>query len=239
MTLHELPSPQRIQRVQVTPADAHGHVTVTIVLSTARARGPWPIDAVSAAVVDGDSRLNGTRATFRLTFDRASAQPPPPQNVTVTIGASGTVVLENITVPLPRLWRPEDPQLHTLAVQWLRAGGDVDSGGADRNLKGNAAAPGAALVDGMEVRFGLRTVSVQQRRVAINGRPVYLRGFNRHDMHPTFGASLPLSQLQQDVALVQKANANWLRGCHYLQDQRWLDLLDERGILFWEEVGGG
>jgi beta-glucuronidase len=226
MTLHELPTARRLQRVQVVPVGdaAQGLVDVTLVLRTTLSP-TGAIDPVAAAVVDGDPALHGLRAEFQLTFDRLGPQPGRAQNVSATVGPNGTVVLRNVRVPNPRVWTPTDPQLHTLAVQWLTPAGEPGAGGS--------------ALDGMEVRFGLRTVSVQDRRVAINGKKVWLRGFNRHDMHPTYGTSLPLAQLEQDLSLVQKANANWLRGCHYLQDQRWLDLLDERGILFWEEVRRG
>lgn len=226
MTLHELPTARRLQRVQVVPVGdaAQGLVDVTLVLRTTL-NPTSAIDPVAAAVVDGDPALHGLRAEFQLTFDRQGPEPGRAQNVSATVGPNGTVVLRNVHVPNPRVWTPTDPQLHTLAVQWLTLEGEPAANQA-----------GGSALDGMEVRFGLRTVSVQDRRVAINGKKVWLHGFNRHDMHPTYGTSLPLAQLEQDLSLVQKANANWLRGCHYLQDQRWLDLLDERGILFWEEV---
>ena len=57
----------------------------------------------------------------------------------------------------------------------------------------------------------------------------------RPGIHP-FSGGLPFSLLQHDIALIKAAGANYIRGAHYCQDQRWLDLCDEAGILVWEEV---
>ena len=45
--------------------------------------------------------------------------------------------------------------------------------------------------DGLRVRFGLRTVQAFGRDILVNGRPVKLHGYNRHDMYPQLGPSLP------------------------------------------------
>lgn len=52
------------------------------------------------------------------------------------------------------------------------------------------------------------------------------------------GASPTDEQLDVDIALLKKGNANFVRGAHYPQDQRWLDRLDEAGFAMWEETLG-
>lgn len=39
----------------------------------------------------------------------------------------------------------------------------------------------------------------------------------------------------QDMDIMQDMGVNALRTCHYPNDERFLDLCDERGILVWEE----
>lgn len=44
--------------------------------------------------------------------------------------------------------------------------------------------------------------------------------------------------LVRDIALMKVLRSNFVRGAHYAQDPRFLDLCDEHGILVWEEVLG-
>lgn len=89
--------------------------------------------------------------------------------------------------------------------------------------------------DDMIIRFGIRTICVSDGRVLLNNEPLKLFGFNRHESHPQFGCSLPLTLLASDVMWLKRMNCNFVRGAHYPQDQRFLDLCDEAGILVWEE----
>ncbi len=41
--------------------------------------------------------------------------------------------------------------------------------------------------------------------------------------------------MAQDMDLMQETGANAVRTCHYPNDERFLDLCDERGMLVWEE----
>lgn len=40
------------------------------------------------------------------------------------------------------------------------------------------------------------------------------------------------------MRLLRELGVNYVRGAHYPQDQRFLDLCDEAGILVWEETLG-
>ncbi|CAM4346117.1 Glycoside hydrolase family 2 catalytic domain-containing protein [Paenibacillus alkaliterrae] len=62
-----------------------------------------------------------------------------------------------------------------------------------------------------------------------------LKGFNRHEDHPIVGASFPYQLMVHDIELMVEAGANAVRTSHYPNDERFLDLCDERGILVWEE----
>lgn len=117
-----------------------------------------------------------------------------------------------LTVPDATTWSPASPALHTLE---LRVGKD-------------------AIVE----RFGLRTVGIVDGAVAINGKPVKLLGYCRHEAHPQFGPALPLDQLVQDLQLLRDLGCNFVRGSHYPQDPRFLDLCDEFGMVVFEESMG-
>ncbi|MCQ2353137.1 MAG: hypothetical protein MJ033_06635 [Victivallaceae bacterium] len=110
------------------------------------------------------------------------------------------------------IWSCENPALHTLEIS---CGGDT-------------------LVE----RFGLRVVKAEKGKIFLNGKAVKLFGFNRHESHPEFGAAQPLELILEDLDTLKDLGANFIRGSHYPQDQRFLDLCDERGLLVWEETIG-
>ena len=113
-----------------------------------------------------------------------------------------------VTVPDFRLWSPDEPNLHTVSL------------------------------DGVTARFGIRTIEARDRHLWLNGRPIYLKGANRHESHPTFGAATPETLMVADIQNLKALGGNFFRGCHYQQSQRFLDYCDEMGVLVWEESLG-
>ena len=71
--------------------------------------------------------------------------------------------------------------------------------------------------------------------IYLNGNRVRIKGFCRHEDHPQFGCAIPYGAMYQDLMLMKEAGANSVRTSHYPNDERFLDLCDELGILVWEE----
>jgi beta-glucuronidase len=69
----------------------------------------------------------------------------------------------------------------------------------------------------------------------LNGKPLRLRGYNRHEDHPQFGCALPAEAMVTDLALLRDLGCNFVRTAHYPNDMRFLDLCDEMGVYVWEE----
>eukprot|EP00971_Amphidinium_carterae_P060081 1188950-Amphidinium_carterae.1 len=92
------------------------------------------------------------------------------------------------------------------------------------------------MLDCMQVRFGLRTVRTSAAKILLNEAPVQLRGFNRHDM--VASPVVSYQDLLREISLLLDIGANFVRGAHYAQDGRFLDLCDIHGIAVWEEVLG-
>ena len=89
--------------------------------------------------------------------------------------------------------------------------------------------------DDLIERVGFRTVSAHNGRIQVNDQDVILKGFNRHEDHPMTGAAIPYPLMVQDMELMIDMGANMVRTSHYPNDERFLDLCDERGIFVWEE----
>lgn len=91
------------------------------------------------------------------------------------------------------------------------------------------------VVDDLIDRVGFREIKVQGNRVYFNDKPVRIKGFNRHEDHALFGCAIPVEGMDYDLRLMEEMGANAVRTCHYPNDERFLDLCDEKGILVWEE----
>ena len=128
-----------------------------------------------------------------------------------------------VRVPDFRLWSPEEPNLHAVLLVSRRSS-LVTARGDD----------GIAVA----TRFGIRQIEARDRRIWLNGKPVFLKGVNRHEADMQFGAATSEAQMLRDLQLIKGLGANFVRGAHYPQTPRFLDLCDELGVLVWEESLG-
>jgi beta-glucuronidase len=120
-----------------------------------------------------------------------------------------------IRVPNARLWSPADPHLYGLTVSLL---------GED------------TVADTYELHIGIRTIEVTGEGLLLNGAPVELRGFGKHEDSPAFGRGMNLPQMVQDASLMQWLGANSFRTAHYPYAEEWLDLADRLGFLVIDEI---
>ena len=89
--------------------------------------------------------------------------------------------------------------------------------------------------DDLIERVGFRMVTTDESRIYINGSPVFFKGVNRHEDYGTVGCAIPPQLMAVDLDLIEDLGANAVRTSHYPNDERFLDMCDERGILVWEE----
>lgn len=82
-------------------------------------------------------------------------------------------------------------------------------------------------------KIGFRSVSLHPTTKAfiVNGKPIKLRGVNRHEHHPLYGRAVPYEFMRQDLLMMKRHNVNAIRTSHQPNHPRMLDLADELG--FW------
>lgn len=90
-------------------------------------------------------------------------------------------------------------------------------------------------VDDNIERVGFREIRIEGKDILLNGKKIFIKGLCRHEDHPQFGCALPLEAMQYDLMLAKDLGANSIRTVHYPNDELFLDLCDEQGILVWEE----
>lgn len=129
-----------------------------------------------------------------------------------TVMFSGREQEYQLNVPAFKLWSPEEPNLHNLEL-FLKD-------------------------DRLEDTFGIRQIEIVGTKLLLNGKELFLMGYNRHESHPQFGASTPPSLMAADLQMLKEQGSNFLRGSHYPQRESFLKLCDKLGILIWEETLG-
>lgn len=113
-------------------------------------------------------------------------------------------------------WSAEQPNLYTLVVSLLDAQGQV--------------------VEVTSSRIGFRNIEIKNRELLWNGKPVFIKGVNRHDHHPETGKTIDRATMLADIRLLKQHNFNAVRTAHYPNDPLWYDLCDEYGIMILDEA---
>ena len=119
----------------------------------------------------------------------------------------GGVVLH---VNNPQKWTAETPYLYTLKIEY---GHQVTT-----------------------QRVGFRKLEIKDAQLLVNGKPIYIKGVNRHEMDPDGGYVVSRERMIQDLQLMKRFNINAVRTCHYPDDPLWYDLCDEYGIYLCAEA---
>jgi len=123
-------------------------------------------------------------------------------------------VIENLTVPNPRLWTLDDPYLYRLIVE-LRV--------ADK------------IIDKQTLRFGIRTIDIKPNGVFLNGKHVKLLGVNNHQDHAGVGSALPDYLQYYRISLLKRMGVNAYRTSHNAPTPELLDACDSLGMLVMDE----
>ncbi len=120
-----------------------------------------------------------------------------------------------VTVENPTLWEVGVGGLHDFIIQ-VRKGGE--------------------LVDEAVERIGIRTVEIKGLEFLVNNKPVYFKGFGRHEDTAIFGRYVPEPVLIRDYALMKWIGANSFRTSHYPYAEESMILADEMGFMVIDET---
>lgn len=109
-----------------------------------------------------------------------------------------------IKVKDPRMWSAEYPELYTLIIE----SGD----------------------EFITIPVGIKTQKIENGVFYFNGRPIKLKGVNRHDFNYKNGYVCSYSDFKKDIILMKRHNINAIRTSHYPNDPRFYELCDELGM---------
>jgi beta-galactosidase len=93
--------------------------------------------------------------------------------------------------------------------------------------------------DVLTQRFGFRTALFTPEGFLLNGRPLKLRGLNRHQAFPHTGYAMGRRAQEKDADILKHELAcNVVRTSHYPQSKWFIERCDEIGLLVFEEIPG-
>ena len=143
-------------------------------------------------------------------------------NVTLTLCdkdgkkiAEASGVQGTIKVPAVKAWTAETPYLYKAFITL-------------KNKQG--------VSEVIPQKIGFRNVEIKNAQLLVNGKPVLIKGANRHEMDPDGGYVVSVERMIQDIKIMKQLNINAVRTCHYPDDPRWYDLCDEYGIYVTAEA---
>lgn len=113
-------------------------------------------------------------------------------------------------------WTDSTPQLYTLVVSLYDGSGHE----TERITK----------------KIGFRHLDIVEGQMRINGRPIEIRGVNRHEHSAIGGHYITPDEMREDIRLMKEMGINAVRTSHYPNDELWYDLCDSAGIYVWDEA---
>ena len=125
-------------------------------------------------------------------------------------GKDGTLEVKNA-----RLWQVHNAYLYKLVVKIV---------------------DGEEIVDEYEQEIGIRTIEVKDTSILLNGKPVYLRGFGKHEDSDIVGRGFNIGVMKRDFELMKWIGANSFRTSHYPYSEEIYQMADREGFLIIDEV---
>ena len=133
----------------------------------------------------------------------------------VPAGQTATAVMVQ-AIGGPKKWTAESPHLYTLILSLVDESGRV--------------------VESIPQKVGFRKVEMKDGQLQVNGRPILIKGTNRHEHDADTGHYVTLEQMLRDVRLMKRYNLNAVRTSHYPNSPAWYDLCDQYGLYVIDEA---
>ena len=114
-----------------------------------------------------------------------------------------------------QLWSPDHPIEYKVLVEFWK---------------------GEKLVEAYNLPIAFRKIEVVGERILFNGKPIKIKGVNRHEFSPDQGWGASRQQMEEEIKLMKRANVNFVRTSHYPNDPRWYELCNEYGLMIMDEV---
>ena len=154
--------------------------------------------------------------TSIVTLDGDPVAELAPVKLTVPAGVVTQRTPAPVVVKNPAKWTAETPNLYKLVL----------------TLKDEAGKTIAVTSHNV----GFRKVEIRDGQLTVNGKPIDLKGVDRHEHHPVEGHTVSVESMIEDILLMKQFNINAVRTSHYPDDPQWYSLCDKYGLYLVDEA---
>lgn len=148
------------------------------------------------------TQCKGKQALLTLTDEQGNVI----QSEKLVLGNNAHTVW-NVKNPLK--WSAETPHLYKLRIDLT---------------------DGSNVLESITQNVGFRKVEIKNAQFLVNGKPVLIKGVDRHEIDPDGGYVVSTERMLQDIRIMKEHNINAVRTSHYPNDPRWYDLCDQYGL---------
>ena len=122
------------------------------------------------------------------------------------------LIYEKIEINDLILWTPENPKLYSIIIKFNKE----------------------EIID----QIGFRTIVVENKKILLNGNPIFLRGISLHDEKPNDGGGriTTLKDVKILLSWVKELGCNFVRLAHYPHNEYMIREAEKEGILVWSEI---
>ena len=115
----------------------------------------------------------------------------------------------------PRLWTAETPELYNLTIKTINNNkiGEIHS-----------------------KKIGIMHSEVVGNKFLINGKPIYIKGVNRHEYDCKNGRAISVEMIEKELRLIKENNLNAIRCSHYPNNPAFYEIASEIGLYVMDEA---
>ena len=129
-------------------------------------------------------------------------------------GANASVEVV-INLDNPSLWSSEKPNLYNVDITLSNKGEELEH---------------------FNNHLGVRKIEKKGEIIYYNGKPIKIKGVNRHEFHPRTGRTMDRATMELDLKMIKQANINLVRTSHYPDDPLFYELCDIYGLYVMDEA---
>ncbi|MBT8321758.1 MAG: beta-galactosidase, partial [Eudoraea sp.] len=118
-------------------------------------------------------------------------------------------------LPNIKKWSAETPNLYTLLL---------------------VLAKDNEVVEASSIQVGFRSSEIKGGQLLVNGKPILIKGVNRHEHNPYTGHVVNRETMIKDIETMKRLNINAVRTSHYPNDPLWYALCDQYGLYLYDEA---